>query len=135
MTMPNTLSDGSATVFLPSGMQWQDRHAWSPVVQSVETGLTGAKIVQAAALLDGRPITLAPADGDTGWMTRDDVVQMELWAATPLQQLSLALDGSTYNVIFRHHEEPALSAAPVVPYDDPADTDPYLVTAKFMVIE
>lgn len=135
MSMPNTLSDGTITVTLPDGMQWQDRHAWSPVAQSVETGLTGSSIVQANALADGRPITLAPADDGAGWMLREDMLQIEQWAAIPLKQLTLTLDGTAYTVLFRHHDAPALAATPVSPYDDPADTDPYLVTAKFMVIE
>lgn len=135
MTMANTISFAGITVQIPDGMQWSDRHDWSPVAQSVEVGLTGALIVQAAAQVDGRPITLAPADDQSGWMPRSDLLQLEAWAAVPLQVLTLSLDGIAYQAIFRHHDAPAVSAAPVFSYDDPADTDPYLVTAKFMVIE
>lgn len=135
MTMSNTISAVGITVQLPDGMQWSDRHDWSPVAQSVEMGLTGAVIVQAAAQTNGRPITLAPADEQAGWMPRSDLLQLEAWAAVPLQVLTLTVDGTAYQVIFRHQDTPALSAAPVYSYDDPADTDPYLVTAKFMVIE
>ena len=130
-----TLTDGTTTITLPDALPWTDQHAWSPVEQSAEHSITGALIVQVATRQAGRPITL-DATEKNGWkdVTLAKVAQLETWAATPGQQLTLTIGRTAYGVIFRHHDAPAFSARPLGDYTSPDPAHPYLITAKFMVI-
>jgi hypothetical protein len=56
------------------------------------------------------------------------------WAATAGQVMTLSLRGSTYQVMWRHHEPPAFEATPVTDYSDVVPEDWYRVNLKLMVI-
>lgn len=131
--MTTTLTVGVTAVTLPFDMQWPDEFAWYPVEQATQRTLTGALVVDVRARVNGRPVTLAPADDKASWMPRASVVQLQAWASEPGQVMTLSLRGVNYQVMWRHHEAPALSATPVAGYDDVDSADWYRATLKLMV--
>ncbi|RYF58228.1 MAG: hypothetical protein EOO27_13170 [Comamonadaceae bacterium] len=132
--MSITLSDGTTTVVLDPDLYWTDENDWSPVRQSVDEGLTGSLIVQSAAVLAGRPITLQPEDDNSAWITREVLDQLRVWGAIPDLQLTLTLRGEGRIVRCRHQDRPWLTAKPRVHFSDVQPSDQYLITLKFMEI-
>lgn len=126
-----TLSDGTTTVTIPDSLMWADEFSWAPVSQSVARSVTGALIIQVAAQQGGRPITLAPDDDASGWVTRAIVSQIAAWAAVAGKVLTLSLRGTTRSVMFRH-DDGAYAATPVVAYEDDDAADYYRLTLRFM---
>jgi len=126
-----TLSDGTTTVTLSADLAWSDEFAWAPVEQTVQRTITGAVIVQAAARVAGRPITLAASDEQAGWLTRAALDQCRVWALIPGQQLTLNYRGVSHTVIWRH-QDTAIDASPVVFYADVQSGDFYRATLRFM---
>ena len=120
---------------LSHDLLWVDEHEWTPVVSAVEYSLTGALLVENATRQAGRPISLQPPDNSMAWHTRSVADLLRTWSTVPGLQFRLTLDdGRGFNVVFRHHEAPALEAEPVrqmATYD--AD-DYWLVKLKFMEI-
>lgn len=133
--MTITLSDSSTTLALDPDLRWSDEQSWSSVVQVSRYKLNGALSVHVSERKAGRPITLQ-GDEKTGWagMTGAVLAQLREWSETPGQQLTLMLRGTTYTVIFRHQDAPALDATPIEDFRDPLPTDRYVVTLKLMVI-
>ena len=133
--MSLTLSDGSTTLTLNPDLYWSDENNWHAVEQAVERTITGALVVQAAARIAGRPITLEPIDDEAAWMTRADVTVLRNWAAVPGKTMTLTLRGKAREVIFRH-QDGGFEARPVIQYRDghelPADF--YLCTIRLMEI-
>lgn len=132
--MTITLTASSTTVTLHPDLYWDDEFTWYPVEQATERTLTGALVVDAVAKVLGRPITLKPDSDGSAWIQKTVLDQLKTWAQTPLLQMTLSLRGTSYQVLFRHDDAPALSAEPVVFYSDPASADFYLVTIKLLVI-
>ena len=129
-----TLSDGVATITLNTdGLMWADEFAWNPVEQSTQRTITGALIVQTAARVAGRPITLAAEDESSGWITRAALDQCRAWASVPGKQLVLTYRGTARDVIWRH-EDTAIDAAPVAAFNDVQSGDYYRATLRFMEI-
>jgi len=111
--MSFTLSDGTSTLALDPDLIWTDEHAWQAPEQTAVRTLTGALIVQSAAKVKGRPITLEAGEGHA-WMPYTDFAQLAAWAAVPGQVLTLTLRGQTMSVGFRHHDAPAIEARPLI---------------------
>ena len=133
MTEPTILlSDGATTLALSADLYWADEHDWTPVVQSAERSITGALIVSVATRQGGRPITLRAYSEASAWMARADVALLQAWAAMPGKTLTLTLRGVARQVMFRHHEAPALEATPVMHFSDVDDADPYVAAIKLM---
>jgi hypothetical protein len=128
-----TLTVGGTTVTFSDDLIWADEFAWAPVEQSVERTITGALVVQTAARVAGRPITLAAEDDNSGWITRAALDQFKVWAAVPGQAMTLVYRGVSHSVIWRH-QDTALDAAPVVFYSDVQSGDYYRATLRFMEI-
>ena len=128
------LSVGSAQVTIHPDMYWKDESDWNPVEQSVQRSLTGALIVSVATRTVGRPITLQAEDEASAWMTLANLFQLRIWADTPGQQMQLTISGTVRDVIFRHHEGPAIEAVPVTHYAEMDSTDFYRITLRFMEI-
>lgn len=123
----------ATAVQLPADLFWSDEFVWSPVDQVSERSVTGALIVQAHARIGGRPITLAPESERSAWIRRDQLEQLQAWAAVPGLELELVLRGELRVVIFRH-EDGALEASPVVHFADVQAADQYLATVRLMEI-
>ncbi|MBU2967057.1 hypothetical protein Q4508_12595 [Amphritea sp. 2_MG-2023] len=115
-------------IALPDDLIWANEFAWSAVRQSAEVALTGALIVEEAAQQAGRPITLTG-----GWATRTLVEQLYALVQLPGQSYSLQINDQTYNVMFLHTDN-AMTAEPVLAVTDPAPTDSYYLTLRFMVV-
>lgn len=129
-----TLSDDTTTLTLHPDLFWSDEFSWLPVEQTASRTITGAQIVQTQGRIGGRPITLEPEGDDSAWMPRSDVQQLRTWAATPGQELTLALRDDEFTVIFRHQDGSPLQAVPILHYDEMEATDFYRVTLRFMEI-
>ena len=133
--MSLTLSDGSTTLTLNPDLYWSDENNWHAVEQAVERTITGALVVQAAARIAGRPITLEPQDDEAAWMTLADVEDLRNWAAAPGKTMTLTLRGEAREVIFRH-QDGGFEARPVIQYRDGHElpVDFYLCTIRLMEI-
>lgn len=132
--MSITLASTLASIDLNPDLLWSDEYTWQAVQQTADRTITGAMVVNAAAKVGGRPITLQPEDDSSGWMTRAVVEQLRNWAEGAGTQLQLTLRGSTRNVVFRHQDGAGLEAKPVVHFSDIDDGDYYLVTLRFMEV-
>lgn len=130
--MTTQLTDGTLTVPLPDDLFWTDENGWNQVEQSAQRTITGALVVQSAARIGGRPITLQPEDDSSAWMTRATVDALRNLAAVAGKELTLTLRGVSYDVIFRHHEGVAIEARPVVFFKDETSGDFYLCTIRLM---
>ena len=131
--MSVTLADSGTTLTLNPDLYWSDENNWSPVRQAVAPSITGVPLVQVAAMVNGRPITLEPEDDEAAWMTLSDVTMLRNWAAVPGQQLLLTLRNVSHTVLFRH-QDGGLEARPVVHYRDRVAEDWFLVTIRLMEI-
>lgn len=131
--MAITLSDGVETITLHPDLYWSDEANWHPVQQSVTRTVTGALVVEVAAMVAGRPITLEPEDDSSAWMTREVVDQLRNWAAVPGKEMVLTLRGEARDVLFRH-QDGGLESVPVLHMRDVQDEDYYLCTLRFMEI-
>lgn len=132
--MTITLTDGATTLELDPDLFWEDEYSWSATEQSVTRGLTGKLIIQAALRQAGRPITLKNEDESSAWMTRADMAQLQTWADTPDQRMTLTLRGVSYLVVGRHHDGGMFEARPLIHYADPVPTDWVLATLRFMTV-
>lgn len=128
--MANTLSDGATTVSLPDDMLWVDQHSWSPVEQTVNTSITGASIVDVGTRINGRPITLQ-SDQQHAWIPYSVISQIKAWGLVAGKQLTLGIGTSTFQVIFRHHDKPAVDVFAIVDYNTPDATDWFFGVLKF----
>lgn len=135
--MTTTLSNGAAVITLPTDLLRTDSHSWSPVRQAVDYTLDGALWVDVSVAQAGEPITLAGGQaGELHWgaMTRGAFAALRALADTPGQQHTLTYLGATYQVVWRHHDAPALDAVDVIDYADPTAAELVLPTLKFTVI-
>jgi len=95
-----TLSNGTKTVEFPDALEWTDEFDFTPVTQDVQRTIGGSLIVQEAALLYGRPITLA--GGEQVWLLRSIWRQLVAFSDVVGAKYTLTLaDGTVYTVIFR----------------------------------
>ena len=120
------------TTTLPDGLDWPDEFDTGVVGQSVRRRLDGGLVVYPRALAAGRSITLiAPADQP---LTRAQALALESLAAVVGASYSMALRGAVFQVMFRHHDPPALDLAPLVDYADPVDSDFVVGTVKLFTV-
>ncbi|MFZ6767762.1 hypothetical protein ACO0LM_11830 [Undibacterium sp. Di26W] len=129
-----TLSDGTTTIELDPDFWWRDEFDWQPVEQSETRTITGAIVIEAHARVGGRPITLEPPDESSAWLSRDVVTALQAFAAVPGKVMTLALNGTEYQVVFKRAGGDAVSAKPVVFFSNAAGSDYYLTTLKFMEV-
>ena len=133
ITLTHPTADAGGTplaLALPDQLSWPDEFTWAQVEQSTEYTRTGALILDAWAKQAGRPITLQAA-ANRAWCERGALVTLRTWAGQPGQQLTLQLRGVQHQVVF-NHEAGALDAEPVDDVVDPIDTDPYVITLRFL---
>lgn len=102
---------------LPDSIQWIDRDAWSPVIQSIATTLGGGTAVFSQSRSDGRLITLEAEDQVT-WLDQATVDALKEMAAQAGATFTLIWEGETFTVMFRHHDAPAVSFQPLWPHHD-----------------
>lgn len=113
MADPIRLSDGGTTLDLPADLEWVDEYDWQPVTQEAGYTLSGALVLETAAKLAGRPITLV-GDADRCWLARAQLAALDAWASVPGQTLTLTLRGVARQVVYRHQDAPVVEARQVV---------------------
>ncbi|MBF0339384.1 MAG: hypothetical protein HQL95_00295 [Magnetococcales bacterium] len=102
-------------LILPDSIQWKNRYEWAPVAQETARTLGGQNIVWGSALVGGRPIDLE-AEGDVTWLTLAQVEAIHAMAMQPGGVFDLILDDETFQVMFRHQDQPATSFTPIFPH-------------------
>lgn len=123
------------TLTLPSGLAWPDEFSGdTPVAQTVARRLDGGLAVYPRAQAGGRSITLVATDDHP--LTRAQGATLAVLAAVPgaTYALSLTDRGIAAQVMFRHHDAPALELTPLVDYQDPLPTDRLVGTIKLMTV-
>lgn len=121
------------TIQLPSGLQWADEFESQSVAQSAKRALDGSLVVFYSGLQAGRSITLE-GGSDHGWMTKAQVDAVKALADNPGGTYTLNIRGVNHQVMFRHHEAPAVEATPIFPYANPASGDYYVCRIKLMTV-
>lgn len=120
------------SIQIPRGMVWVDEHDWTPAETATEYSITGALLVDAAMRLAGRPITLE-AQEDAGWIRRDALTALVALASVPGATYTLTLaDGRVFTVMFAPGQP--ITARPVARPELPADTHPYVATARLIEV-
>lgn len=120
------------TLILPDGLDWPDEFDTSVIGQSVRWRLDGGLVVYPRTLAAGRSITLvAPADQP---LTRAQALALVALASVVGASYPLSLRGAVFQVMFRHHDPPALDLAPLVDYADPVDSDFVVGTVKLFTV-
>jgi len=132
LTHPTAGPGGTPLVLeLPDSLMWPDEFTWSQVTQTAEYTSTGALLLDAWSKQAGRPITLEGSE-TYAWCERGALLSLREWASQPGLQMTLSgLRGISRQVVFNHEAGP-LSAAPVIDYANPIDTDPYAITLRFL---
>lgn len=121
-------------VALSSSMLWTDRHAYSPVAQTVQPTLGGGIIVYSQSLTGaGQAVTLEALE-DTGWITKAMLDQIKDMAAVAGAVYTLNFHGEVMSVMFRHDEAPAVDFKPLTPKSVPEQTDYYIGTLKLFKV-
>ena len=121
-----SLDDGTTTVELPSGLQWENEFGWSPVEQSLEHSLDGALHVQQGEKQAGREIKLHGGDGGA-WITRGALLELYAMASLVDKTMTLTLWGRTFTVMFK---QPAIEAEEIMRLADPGDERFYSLTVN-----
>lgn len=130
--MAITLTKDTTTLTLPDALDWVDELSWSPVQQTKTYTTTGALLIEEATRQAGRPITLQ-GSADSTWCTREMVLTLRTWAASPGAVMTLVLRGVTRSVTF-DHEGGALQGLPLIFYADGSvdSADFYIPTIKLL---
>lgn len=118
---------------LPDDLLWADEFACARVAQGVRRTLDGGVVVFYTGLHSGLPITLQ-SQPDAGWLTRTQVQAIALRAHSPGGVYPLALRGQTCTVMFRHQDDNAFDAQPVIALANAQPGDFYLATLKLMTL-
>lgn len=119
-------------VELPRGMLWTDEFTWVAVERSVERSITGAQVVDQAAKVAGRPITLQGVR-DQGWIRRATLLAVQALADVPGATYTLKLaDGREFEVMFA--PENPMEAEPISRPEMPASTHPYVATLRLLTV-
>lgn len=130
--MAITLTYAATTITLPEDMLWPDEYSWRAVEQRQQYTITGALIVEAAARLSGRPMTLAAGES-YAWMPRSTLDTLRAWSLLPGQSFTLLYRGVSYLVAF-DHEQGAIDARQIIDYSDPDASDDYAATLRFIQV-
>lgn len=120
-------------VTLSPSLLWEDRDSFSQVAQTTKRTLGGGLVVYHQPLSGGRPITLTATE-DTGWITRAMLDSLQSMALSAGSVYTLNLHGFLANVMFRHHEPPAVSFVPLQPRAVPLSGDFYTGQIKLLTV-
>lgn len=100
---------------LPAQLIWTERYSSQRVAGTMVPTLDGG-VLSYSQQLQYRNITIEARD-DTDWFDQVMVDAFLVMAESPNTQYSLAWDGVTYTVIFRHNEPPVADFTPIFPFD------------------
>jgi hypothetical protein len=141
---------------LPRELLWQDEYGWSPVLSQRQHTGTGALVIDTWTRQAGRPITLQ-AEQTRAWCERGALETLRQWCAQPGVVFALNYLGRAFQVAFDTAAgQSPISAEPIaealgaasdytvrdasgqlvtdvsLDYFDPAPTDPFVVTLRFI---
>lgn len=133
--MSITLTSGSTTIELPSGLRWTDEFDWNPVAQSIETGLTGAPIIQQGTRQAGRPLTLE-GGRQWAWITRSDLLALHQLLSVAGAQPTVTLHDGRQFLVVPDLSAGALDTESLRGEADPESSTRYVLTAlRFLILE
>lgn len=121
-----------AGIELPDDLDWSDEFEWESMSQVITPTLSGAIIVEEAAQVEGRPITLI-SDGQA-WVTRATVLALHALAAAPSVPMQLDLNGRPFSVLWRRDNGVGLEARQLYRIADPDDQTPYEITLRLIEV-
>jgi len=131
------LTANGTAIELDDDLYWSDEYTWSPIQQSIDWAADGALMIDEFEKQAGRPITLQPPAPDAAWLPGVVLRQLQALAALPELEMSLTVRSTTFAVMFRRNDGPAIEAEPVEFQSDPEPGDigdQYLVTLRFIEI-
>lgn len=108
-----------ASLQLPNNCVWQDEFSWGAVVAAHQVSLGGVlhRQVFSRAGESGRPITLGD---ESAIIYRDALLQLQNWASEAAREMQLTLhDGRSWQVVYRHMDQPVLETQQAVVISDP----------------
>jgi hypothetical protein len=120
-------------VELNKSLLWLERAYSEGVGQEVRRTLGGKVVLFAQALSKGVNITLEARERQ-GWLTKAQADAVKALAATPGASYVLDVNGETHNVVFRHHEPPAVELEQLIPDLNPGADDYYVGQIKLMTV-
>jgi len=110
---------------------WVDEYKWSPVKQSVNLSLNGKQIIQEAAQVKGRPITLS---GEDAWATKATLEQLRVLEETPNLDMALDYHGTNYTVRFNRTNGSPIEAEQVAGFSNPQNDAYYRLTLRLITV-
>lgn len=128
-------------VVLSADLDWTDEFTAWKVGQNVRTSLTGAQIVQEAALQSGRPITLESGQDSAGYYGAVTLEQLralqaleEMAGAAPMTLTMPAHNAGerSFAVLWRRTDGAAIEARQIQRSWPQLDSDLYTVTLRLM---
>ena len=129
---------------LPEDLYWSDEFTAWKVGQVTRRSLTGALIVQEAAMQAGRPVTLESIEDGNGnssaWVRLSVLEQLrareERAGAPPMTLVMPTAMGGTRSmqVLWRRSDGPALEVRPLRAQTPAAAEDNYLITLRLMQV-
>jgi len=123
----------STVVQIPDALAWPDEWSWAEVAQKQSYGITGALIVESGQKKAGRSITLQSEDDASAWISRNDVGILRSFVPIVGSVMTLFIRGQFFQVVF-DHDAGAISAKPVVDFEDPTSDDWYTVVLRFIEV-
>lgn len=118
-------------ITLPEDLIWVDEYAYTPVKQTINTAVDGSLVIEAAAALAGRPMTLQGED-NAAWIDRSTLEALRAKQYQAALVMTLTLNGASFSVLFMQPD--GIAARPVIDYNNPEAADWYTVTLKFIEI-
>jgi hypothetical protein len=118
---------------LNPNMVWAERYAYSPVIQEVQVTLDGSPVIYTRTRDAGMPITLVALD-DQGWLTKDMADAVQAAAQSAGATFALTIGAESFDVVFRHHEAPAVSLRPLLLRAVPLPEDYFVGEIKLMTV-
>jgi len=119
-------------IALPSDLEWQDEFDWYPVASSSVRSLTGKLLIEEAALVKGRQMTLYGGE-NAAWVSRATVESLQALAATPGTTMTLDYHGTAYTVKWRRDQTP-IEAQQVLRLQNPGADHKYTITLRLIEV-
>lgn len=135
--MAIVLTVNGQQIGLDEDLYWADEYSWSPVLQTVDFAADGAVLIDEWERQAGRPITLRPYDDTSAHMPSAVLRQLQALASVPELEMTLQIRATTFSVMWRRTDGPAIEAEPLTFMSDaqPGDVgDQFLVTLRFIEI-
>ena len=105
------------TLTLPEELQWVDENQHTPVAQETRRTLAGSLVVFSQEIDKGREVTIISENGSS-WLTEAELTELQGMAVQAGATFLLTWGAFEANVVFRHHDPPAVDFTPIAPNYD-----------------